>query len=427
MIKRSFFSLAKPKLAFPVLKQDLGDPVDIPLPAKAQVFLERSFAGSNGLPIRPGDKFKSGQRIGLGGEGDEYVVSPVTGVVSRISSIKGYMGRNLTSVSIDVEKEDVWDDEFGAAEGMLPAERIERFLGSLPGQPDFSSVVGFRPPLKTIVILGIDKDLLISTNQYVVGTRLEELIKGVGVLKQILGDCRIVLFVPAGLGLQAERTGVEVRALPPAYPDFLPKVLMLRFFGKEVPAGGRCEESGVGFLSAEAVANLGNAFAEGRIPVHKTLTVIRKDQSVVNVRARIGTSVQEILRALKIETRTGDRLILGGPMTGLSVYSEETPVLAGTDALMVQDESQAARFSDTHCVNCGECVRICPAKMPVNMLVRVLENQMYDEAVRTYDLLSCVECGLCSFVCVARIPIFHYVMLGKYEHERMKSAEGSNG
>ena len=87
---------------------------------------------------------------------------------------------------------------------------------------------------------------------------------------------------------------------------------------------------------------------------------------------------------------------------------------------------QAARFSDTHCVNCGECVRVCPAKMPVNMLIRVLENRMYDEAVQTYDLLSCVECGLCSFVCIARIPIFHYVMLGKYEYDRMKKAEASN-
>jgi electron transport complex protein RnfC len=136
--------------------------------------------------------------------------------------------------------------------------------------------------------------------------------------------------------------------------------------------------------------------------------------------------VQEILNTLNIETRRGDRLILGGPMTGLSVYSEATPVLADTEALMIQDGSQAARFSDTHCVNCGECVRVCPANMPVNMLIRVLENGMYEEAVRTYDLLSCVECGLCSFVCIARIPIFHYVMLGKYEYDRMKNAEASN-
>jgi electron transport complex protein RnfC len=60
------------------------------------------------------------------------------------------------------------------------------------------------------------------------------------------------------------------------------------------------------------------------------------------------------------------------------------------------------------------------------MLVRLLENGLYQEAVRDYDLLSCVECGLCSYVCVSRIPIFHYIMLGKHEVARMKNLEESN-
>lgn len=427
MFKRSFFSLARPRLTYPVLKPDSSEVVEIPLPGKAHLFLGRTFAGSDKLPIRPGDKVKTGQRIGLPGDGEDCVVSPVTGVVSNISPITGYLGRKLTSITFEVAKDEVWDEEYGASGDMAPMERIGRFLRALPGEPDFASIVGFQPPLKTIVIYGIDKDLLVSTNGWVVKTRLDDLVKGIDVLKKVCGECRVVLLVPADLGLQAERTGVEVRALTPAYPDLLPNVFMRRYFGEEVPAGKRCEESGVGFLTAEAVANLGTAFAGGRIPVHKMLTVIRQDGSVVPVRARMGTPIQEILKALRIETRSGDRLILGGPMTGLAVYSEETPVLADADALMIQDGSLAARFTDTHCVNCGECVRVCPAKMPVNMLIRVLENGMYEEAVKSYDLLSCVECGLCSFVCIARIPIFHYVMLGKYEYNRMMKAEGSNG
>lgn len=426
MIKRSFFSLARPKLTYPLLNPDQHEGVEIPLPAKAHVFLSRASAGSNGLPIRQGDKVKTGQRIALGEDGGEYFIAPVTGVVVGISSVKGYLGRDLTSITFEVAKDDVWDEAYKASSEMPPMERIGQFLGSLPGQPDLSSVLGFHPPLKAVVICGIDKDLLVSTNPWVVRTRLEDLIKGIGVVKHVCKGCRLVLLVPPGLGLQAERSGVEVRTLTPTYPDLLPKVFMHRFFGEDVPAGGRCEDLGVGFLSAEAVANLGTAFAEDRVPVHKMLTVIRQDGSVVNVRARIGTPVQEILNTLKIETRSGDRLVIGGPMTGLSVYSEETPVLADTDALMIQDAGQAARFSDTHCVNCGECVRVCPAKMPVNMLIRVLENRMYEEAVQTYDLLSCVECGLCSFVCIARIPIFHYVMLGKYEYDRIQKAEASN-
>jgi electron transport complex protein RnfC len=60
------------------------------------------------------------------------------------------------------------------------------------------------------------------------------------------------------------------------------------------------------------------------------------------------------------------------------------------------------------------------------MLVRLLENGLYDEAAEEYDLLSCIECGLCSYVCVARIPLFQYIMLGKHEFDIIKSAEESN-
>jgi len=61
------------------------------------------------------------------------------------------------------------------------------------------------------------------------------------------------------------------------------------------------------------------------------------------------------------------------------------------------------------------------------MLIRLLENGLYEAAAREYDLLSCVECGLCSYVCMMRIPIFHYIMLGKHELAATGYLEGSNG
>ena len=139
----------------------------------------------------------------------------------------------------------------------------------------------------------------------------------------------------------------------------------------------------------------------------------------------MGTPIKAILSALEIPLEQGDRLVIGGPMTGRSIYTEDMPVLQDTDAIMVQGKDQLALNANDPCVNCGECIRACPVRIPVNMLVRLLENSQYEEAAQEYDLLSCIECGLCSYVCEAKIPIFHYIMLGKHELSLMEEAEES--
>lgn len=427
MIKRSFFGLAKPRLKYPVVESYAQDVVkDIPLPRKVTLFLKGLNTIGNDLILKKGDKVKTGQKLQLMEQGPDYIISSVTGNIASISEYTGYLSEALTAISIDADQEDEWAQELSEAEETPLLEKALDFLSSLPGKPDFASLLSAQPPVTTIIVNGIDQDLFITKNQLIVKTQIERLKEGIGHLKKIIPGARMLIAVPPPLSSQAVNTGVEVKVVKPSYPDTLPKIIMKNLIGKEVAPGKTCEEMGVGFVSAEAVVALAGALAEGKVPVTKMLTVIGKDNAAVNVRVRIGTPVSDILKALQIETSHGDTLVLGGPMAGQAIYSEDTPVLYDTDALMVQDRGQIVQSSDTHCVNCGECVRACPARIPVNMLIRLLENGLYEEAVERYDLLSCIECGLCSYACIAQIPVFHYIMLGKYEFAQMKSAEGAN-
>jgi electron transport complex protein RnfC len=129
--------------------------------------------------------------------------------------------------------------------------------------------------------------------------------------------------------------------------------------------------------------------------------------------------VADVLKLGNVTVNNSDRVILGGPMRGKAVYSLKMPIEPDTDAILVQAADDLPEIADNSCINCGECVRACPARIQVNMLARFLENAHYEEAAARYDLLSCVECGLCSFVCTAKIPIFQYITLGKHELARL--------
>jgi electron transport complex protein RnfC len=424
MIKRPFFAITKPKLrssrVWGLPKEVL---VEIPLPEKAIFLVKGPYPKAEDLAVGIGDRVRTGQRIRLARNREDGFVSSVTGTVSNISPRSGHMGQAYTAVSVNVAESDRVDEEFGRVAKDSNLQSTIPYLSSLPGAPEFGSTLSFKPPLEALVVNGVDSDLLVTKNQFVVDTEAEALNEGMAALKALSGIQEIILLVPDYLKTEAETTGTEVRGMDPLYPHTLPKMIMKNLFGKTVPAGKSCEDLGIGFVSAEAVVALQKAFSQAQIPIHKLMTVIKKDGSAVQARARIGTPVKDVLSVLGIATQHGDRVVMGGAMAGRSLLYEDSPVEADTDGLLVQDKSQIVQAVDNPCVNCGECVRVCPAKMPVNMLIRYLENGRFEEAAQDYDLLSCIECGLCAYVCIVKIPIFQYIMLGKQEFARIKSVE----
>jgi len=428
MINRPFFGSGKPKLKYSGIEGiERKEIREIPLSDRVTLLHKSPDGDLDGLTLTIGQEVRTGQRLRLHAADNGYLTSTATGTITDISQSKGYSGQSFISVSIDTEKRDRWDDEFDKTDRNAGPENALSFLACLPGISDFSPFLNIESPLNTIIINGLDRDLLTATNQLVVKNESEQLAAGIDCLKKTTNVGRVILVVPPSLSPEAGKSGAEVRVVEPVYPNALPRLLMKSLLHTEVPPSKSCEDLGVGFISAEAVVAMGAALTDGKVPISKVLTVIDKADRLIGVRTRIGTPVKDILGALNINVTEGDRLVFGGPMSGQGIYSEDMPVLPDTDAIMVQDKNQLMPGSDDPCINCGECVRACPANVPVNMLIRVLENGLYEEADREYDLLSCIECGICSYVCPMRIPIFHYIMLGKHELASTEGLEEFNG
>lgn len=428
MIKRPFFGFTRPKLTYAdIALFGQAEVRDIPLPKKVTLFVYDDHVQLKDLGLRQGREVNTGETIPFTGGRKGHLMTTAAGTVGAVFEDSTYTDYRSICVSLDVDERDKWDPGFTDAAESPSAQVVREFLPCLPGIGNVDAILDIKNPVHTLIINGIDQDLLISTQQLILNTEAQGIKEGISYLKDMTGAARIILVIPPSLRSAAEKTGAEVKVIDPIYPKALPWFTVRDLLDQDIPVTIPLAHLGVGVLNVEAVLAFKTAFVDRRPPVEKVISVIQKDGRVSLVRARIGTSLKDILTELRLSTEQEDRIVFGGPMTGHSVYSEKMPVMHTTDAIFLQDKDEVVPASDSPCVNCGECVRACPARLPVNMLVRLLENRLYEEAAQRYDLLSCVECGLCSYVCMLHIPVFQYIMLGKHELALQRAAEESDG
>lgn len=423
MLKKSFFGLVLPQFEYERLPAILPEPEKVSASKTVTLYHETYSKNGSAPAIQIGDKVKTGQKIALFADQPTYVIASATGNVSAVSPQTGNFGISYTAISIDIDDSQILDDQFETQAQSPTLENAVAYLAVAPGCPPLRTLANTDHPINTIVITGVDSDLMIGTRQYITNTRLNDIKDGIRILKRISGVDRVILVTGRDAMQGFGHIGADVKSIDTTYPAALPPMIMKNVLGQVVPAGKTCEELGVCFMSVEAVASIGWAYTNSQLPTRKVITLITKDGRQRLIESLIGTPIGDLLTTFGETINAEDRIIFGGPMTGSAVYSMDQPVMPDTDAILVLDRARAAYVSDYPCINCGDCVRVCPSRIAVNMLVRFLEARQYEEAADSYDLHSCIECGLCSYVCVSKIPIFQYIKLAKFELERAKSAE----
>jgi len=421
MIKRPFFALTRPKLGYDIPEPDPKEPKLIPVPSNL-ILLLHDLIDSAGEPlIKTGDKVEKGEKLHLYKDSEEYTVSPVAGTIKVIDTYSDDFGNTSTYLVINTDPGLTAGTDALRYELKDTITSADEYLRTLPGAPPLKILADPDMKINTIVITCGDTDLLSTTHQYIALRFMDEIKEGIQVLKRITPVSRFCITIPENLTIKADITTAEVFRTSTIYPSNLPQMILKDHLNIVLPAGKKPEDMGICFMTAEAVVSLARAYKTKTVCHEKVLTVIGKQGNPYRVTATIGTPLRRIFNAFSIQANEQDRVVIGGPMKGFATYTIHHPVQPDMDTVIVQDKTNIAELSGNPCVNCGKCIHVCPAQIPINILVRYLEAGLYEDAADRYDLLSCIECGLCAYVCTARIPIYQYIRLGKHELLKLRA------
>jgi electron transport complex protein RnfC len=338
--------------------------------------------------VSPGSLVAEHDEPGVG-----HAHSPITGAVAAVTDEYVEITTKLPKPKKEDEEPPKPPEVQKTKLEGLTGEELEKTLNSLG-----VTTLGMAKPI--LVINGLNPEPGVTVYEHLFKEDKATLEKGLALIKDFVSPKTVYLVAAQGSG--EEISGTRTVEVSPVYPNSVDELAVKAATGRELPD----DAAVIGLLELWQIGRV----AETGMPVTETVATV----GGVDFRITVGVPVDAVLDKAGIKVEECDRVVLGGPMLGAAVDKLEAPVAKDTYGLFVIPFRAFPPVSDEQCLNCGECVLICPSRIRPNMIGRYAEFKMF-EMCRQYNVDSCIECGLCAFYCTARRPLLQLIRLAKAE------------
>lgn len=419
---KSFSNLAIPHICYIPLQQHIGKPAR-PVVEAGQIVAEGQLIGtadgfisSNVHASIPGKVIDIKEHPTVYTPYGQCIVIETEGAFSSLS-----------------QKEP--DVEWQALAGSEIVNRVrEAGIVGLGGAA-FPTSVKLAPPrnkvIDTLIINGSECEPYLTVDDMLMQTYPGEIIEGVRIAIKALGIERAFIGVeknkPAAIRAlksaiksASHKEKIEIVPIKTKYPQGAEKQLIKSILGREVPSGGLPMDAAV------VVQNVGTVFAiREAVLLKKPLfeRYITVTGSIVknpgNYKVRIGTRISDILAETGGLTEEPTKIVMGGPMCGITLDSTDVPVVKGTSGILFLGKKEIWAGDYKPCIRCGRCVTACPAGLVPCDLCNAVEKNLLD-LVETLNPFDCIMCGSCSYVCPSRRPISHFIKTGQQRVRKLK-------
>jgi electron transport complex protein RnfC len=410
------------------------------LPGKLILPLQQHIGAEAETCVQVGDTVYKGQTIATAtGYVSAALHAPTSGTITGIEDHPLPHPSGLSGSCIIIEpdgKDEWWPEKPAPVDDYLaldPAEIRQRVrdagIVGLGGAA-FPTAVKLNPPsrhhIDTLIINGAECEPYITCDDRLMRERADEVIEGVRIIRQALGIARVVIGVEDNkleacaaieqLIKDKKLKDIELTRVPTIYPTGGEKQLIKVLTGREVPSNGLPADIGVVCHNVGTAASVYRALAHGEPMISRIMTVTGGGvHEPCNLDALIGTPINHLVAQAEGYTDQAERLIMGGPMMGFALGSDDIPVIKGTNCILVAQSSEVETpVQPMPCIRCGRCTSVCPANLLPQEMYWNARSRDFDK-IQDYNLFDCIECGCCAAVCPSHIPLVQYYRFAKTE------------
>jgi H+/Na+-translocating ferredoxin:NAD+ oxidoreductase subunit C len=417
-----------PQLVLP-LKQHIGEASECLVMPGEQVLKGQMIAAPRGAISMPVHASSSGTVIAVE---DRPVPHP--------------SGLTAPCIIIETDGKDAWEEAGTpcADYQQVPVNRLlqrirEAGIVGLGGAGfPTQAKLAHRPPegIDLLVINGVECEPYICCDNRLMQERAGEVLEGVRILQHILQPRHCIIAIEDHMpeAEAAMRAAVDAAAagnlrvvrVPEIYPTGGERQLIKVLTGREVPSQGFPADIGIICQNVGTAAAVYRAIVRDQPLISRIITVtgagVREPR---NLEVLLGTPFRYAVETCGGYGSEVDRLLMGGPMMGFAVTTDEVPVIKTTNCILaVTREEMPPPARPLPCIRCGKCTAVCPADLLPQQLYWHAHSGNLD-AAQDYNLFDCIECGCCATVCPSHIPLVQYYRHAKAEiwtQEKQKKA-----
>ncbi len=177
----------------------------------------------------------------------------------------------------------------------------------------------------------------------------------------------------------------------------------------EIPEEENPPDIGLISSNVSTVKAIYDAVFEGIPLTSRVITVtgpaIKNPQ---NIRARIGTPVQDLVDACGGFNAEVHRMINGGPMMGKPFSDMSFPVAKDTTTLLFLPPDPEMELTERPCIRCGKCVDACPVYLQPILISNAFREERWD-LCKVLKTETCISCGCCTYICPSKIPLLEEI------------------